>query len=83
MAKDPLAADDIGARRPGNQCLGAVPLKSIELFLHRGKLVRVMKGCMSSRRKRGRLPMEAASSYSSLEYRRLRRRTPALALVTG
>src|SRR3989337_901681 len=37
MAKDPLAADDIGARRARNQCPGTVPLKGAELFLHRSK----------------------------------------------
>ena len=52
VAKDPLACDDIGARRPGNQCPGTVPLKSVELFLHRGKPVRITKGCASGRRDR-------------------------------
>ena len=47
LAKDPLGADYIGARRPGNQCLGVVPLESVELFLHCGKPVRITKGCAS------------------------------------
>ena len=52
VAKDPHAGDDIGARRPGNQCPGTVPLKSVEFFLRRHKPVRITKGCASERRDR-------------------------------
>ena len=55
VAKNPLAGDDVRARRPGNQCPGTVPLKSVELFLHRRKPVRITEGCASGHGKRRRL----------------------------
>lgn len=46
MVKDPLAADDVGVRRPGKQYPSAVPLKSVELVLHRGEPMRITEGCL-------------------------------------
>ena len=52
MPENPFASDDVGVRGPRNKLPGAVPLKSIELFLHRGKPVRITKGYVSGRRDR-------------------------------
>lgn len=46
VAKDPLATKDVSARKPGNQCSSAVPLKSVELVLQRGELMRITEGCL-------------------------------------
>ena len=42
ITTDTLAADNVGTRRLGNQCPTTVPLKSVELFLHCSKPVRIM-----------------------------------------
>ena len=44
MPEDPLASDDVGTGRPRDKLPGAVPLKSIELFLHRSEPMRIPKG---------------------------------------
>ena len=44
VPKDPLARDDVGTRWPRDKLPGAVPLKRIELFLHRSEPMRVPKG---------------------------------------
>jgi hypothetical protein len=44
VPKDPFARDDIGMRGSGHKLPCAVALKSIELFAHSSKPVRITKG---------------------------------------